>query len=249
VESLYEASVSRLRAGDAVAASALLRELLSRAPGRAAAVELLAVAEERRGDIQAALHIQQRAVALEPGRGGAHARLARLFAIAGDIEAALTRYESGARADRSAFVCFERAAILRIARSEAERAVQLLEGFLGLAAGGPEAAAEAARNGALPVHPRAIPYTRRDFAGPLAFEEAERQVEGRRIHEVAAGRYRAWGLLADAYASLHRTEEAAEARARALSELRGVPDFLLAEVHHLLGPAAEEVRAALRERG
>ncbi|GIW72497.1 MAG: hypothetical protein KatS3mg102_2039 [Planctomycetota bacterium] len=110
----------------------------------------------------------------------------------------------------------------------------------------PELAAGRARACAVAVDPRRLPLTARDLAGPLAFEEAERRVAGRRLHEVAAARYRAWMLLADAYTSLGRPAAAARARARAPAELQGVPEVLLAEVEQWLGPEAEQLRARAR---
>ncbi len=240
-EALYATALGWLRRGGHEEAARLLRRLVALAPQSVAAWERLADAEERCGRLEGAIAAQQRALAVMPTSGARHARLGRLYALRGDMEQALGCFEQGAAKDRYAYDCVERAAMLRAARGEFERARDSLLRFL---FGQPptrarallaepdawEASRAAATAHVVPVDVRRPALTSRDFAGPFAFEEAQLRVEGRRVHERAAARYRAWRLLAHVLTRLGEPERAARAAAFAPRELEDLPPVLLAEI-------------------
>jgi len=236
---LYDLAVATLRAGDARAARGLLEELVEREPGRRPALERLADCEEALGQPERALFWQRRAVEQSPARGAGYARLGRILAATSDLDGALRAFEKGARRDRYDLECVRRAAVLRIARREAERAIDLLLRFLDEPSRTPEAIVR--------VRPRAPSRTARDYSSRLALEEAGEEVEGRRDYEVQAHRYLARILLGHAERSLGHREEALRAYEQAPRELSGLEAPLWPEVAAILETDADEVQRLVRE--
>lgn len=230
-ETLFELGAVRLRAGSPDRAASVLGELLRSQPRRVAVLELLASCEEAGGDLERAIGLQRSAVAAEPDQGERHARLARLLAVAGDLDGALAAYEAGHAADAFHFECVRRAAVIRMARSEAELAVALLRTFLG--------EVEERAGEVIEVVASKPPLTSRDLGGRLAHVEQTAPVVGRRSYEVAAARFSAWRLLGDAYTGLGQLDEAATAYDKAPRELASVPAVLLVEVAGAIGESLE----------
>lgn len=233
-ETLYGFVRATLREGDAKAASVLVTELLALSPEDVSVLEVAAEVAEATGHLEAAIAYQRKAVAFAPKQGMRHALLARFLALSGEHTAALSTYERGAAVDRYAFVCVQRAVVMRMARGDHDQALRLLQRFLRLDARlGSEAPAwsrKRARKDSIAVNPAAPQITARDFPGPLSFAEAERRLENRREFEVAANRYRAWHLLAHVHRHLGNDSQAAWALEQALPEIAGIPAVLLAEV-------------------
>jgi tetratricopeptide (TPR) repeat protein len=227
---LYDLAAIRLRAGRFDEAAELARRAAAAEPARTLARELLADALEQAGDAGGAEDAIREAIEAGRADGDTHARHARLLALRGDLAGALGALERGLAADPWSFECCRRAAILRIAHGEAERALALLEGYL--------AGTDARRAEAIPVVPSVgpdappgapPPATVASYPSELEYREELRRISGRRSHVLAANRYQARILIGDALRSLGRVADAQAAYDAAPHEIAGVSPVLLAE--------------------
>lgn len=86
---LFREAMEALRAGNAVAAGAMLVKLLHQSPDHADALMMLGMLAGRGGRVPEAIQLLQRAIAVRPGFAGARLLLANVYRESGQIDAAI----------------------------------------------------------------------------------------------------------------------------------------------------------------